>query len=322
MLGQAVVSALLRRGHTIRALVRPSAAVENLSWSSQSVDVFRADLRDHEDLLRPAFKDIDTVVHLAASIADSEQPETSSTVLGTETLLKAMEQSETRDIVLASSYSVYDWHACDGVITEESPVEALPADRDGYAIAKILQERLVRTTCDAKKWRYTILRPGFIWGSPDAPLAGVGQKFGPVMLVIAPGSALPLTHKSNCADAFADVLEKRDASSGRVFNVVDGHDLSAWRYTGLVRTYTPASFLRIPLPYWAGLQIARLAKFASSLVFGDRKVLPSILVPQRYTARFRPIRTSTALTSTLGWQPPHSLEDCISLTFGSERERS
>lgn len=315
MLGQAVVSELLRRGHTVRAMVRPRASIEDLSWAADKVDVFRADLLETEDL-RPAFEGIDLLVHLAASLTVSGPPESSATVVGTQNLLNAMAQSDTRDVVLASSYSVYDWEKSGGTITEESAVETLPCDRDGYAISKILQENHLRAACEQHQWRSTILRPGFIWGAPNPVLAGIGQKAGPVMLVIAPSAVLPLTHRLNCAHAFGETIDNRDASDGRVFNVVDGHKISSWRYAGLVNKHTPASFIRIPLPYWAGLQVARLAKFASGLVFGSRNVLPSILVPRRYMARFRPIKTTTRLKSELGWKPPHSLETCISLSFG------
>ncbi len=311
MLGQAVVSELLRRGHTVRAMVRPRVAIEGLSWAADKVDVFRADLVETEDL-RPAFEGIDLLVHLAASLTVSGPPESSATVVGTQNLLNAMAQSDTRDVVLASSYSVYDWEKSGGTITEETAIETLPCDRDGYAISKILQERLVREACDKHQWRWSVLRPGFIWGSPGAAIAAIGQKVGPAMLVIAPNSRPPLTHKLNCADAFGAVIDNRGPSSGRVFNVVDGHQLSTWDFAGLLKTYTAASFIRVPFPYPAGLQVARLAAFASKLVFGQRRVLPSILVPRRYEARFRPITTSTQLTSSLGWKPPHSLDDCVS----------
>ena len=316
MLGQAVVSELLRRGHVVRAMVRPSATIENASWSEDKVDVFRADLLETQDLL-PAFSGIDLLVHLAASMSGNEEPQSSSTVVGTENLLKAMAKSSTRDIVLASSYSVYDWETCGGSITEDSPLETLPSDRDGYAISKIMQENLVRSACETHQWRHTILRPGFIWGAPGAGLASVGQKAGPVMLVIGPGSVPPLTHRLNCAHAFGEAVENREASNGLVFNVVDGHQLSTWQFAGLIKDHSPASFLRIPVPYSAGLYMARLAKFASRLVFGQRQVLPSILMPRRYEARFRPVSTSTRLKTVLGWQPPYSLEDCIAHTFGT-----
>ena len=42
-LGRHVVSALLARGHRVRALVRPAARLDGLGWTA-SVEIFRADL--------------------------------------------------------------------------------------------------------------------------------------------------------------------------------------------------------------------------------------------------------------------------------------
>ena len=63
-LGRHVVNALLARGVEVRAMVRPAARTEALSWPS-SVEVFRADLRTSRELSR-AFEGVDVLLHLAA----------------------------------------------------------------------------------------------------------------------------------------------------------------------------------------------------------------------------------------------------------------
>ena len=93
---------------------------------------------------------------------------------------KRWRRPTTRRLVLASSFSVYDWSAIRGELTEESPVE--PAtdlyDRDGYAVAKVWQERVARRMAAEHGWDLTVLRPGFIWGRGNEYLAGLGQKLG------------------------------------------------------------------------------------------------------------------------------------------------
>ena len=62
-LGRYVVDRLSQRGHTVRAIVRPSSNVPN--WPSE-IETFRADLRTHDSLVS-AFEGIDAVLHLAAA---------------------------------------------------------------------------------------------------------------------------------------------------------------------------------------------------------------------------------------------------------------
>src|SRR6185312_8272180 len=103
-LGQRVVAEFLRRGHAVRALVRPAAKVDRLGWPDE-IEVFRADLRAPRDLVS-AFEGVDAVVHLAAGVKGSEDAQFAASVVGTERLLDAMARSKTKRLVLASSFSV------------------------------------------------------------------------------------------------------------------------------------------------------------------------------------------------------------------------
>ena len=107
-------------------------------------------------------------------------------------------------------------------------------------------------------WDLTVLRPGFIWGRDHEYLAGLGQKVGRWYLVFGPSTRLPLTHVENCADCFAEAVEDPRAV-GETFNVVDGHDISSWRYLGEYLRRSGARGHRIPVPYAAALSGALLA---------------------------------------------------------------
>ena len=176
-LGRHVVAALLRRGCQVRVLIRPTTRIDGLTWADQ-VDVFRGDLRSSASLV-PAFDDMDILVHLAARVGGSDSAQMADTVVGTERLLENMARSATRRLVLASSFSVYGWSDVQGTLTEESPLEADLYRRDGYAIAKTWQERVVRRMSHEHDWDLTVLRPGFIWGRDHEYLAGLDrQKLG------------------------------------------------------------------------------------------------------------------------------------------------
>src|SRR5262249_48860290 len=205
-LGRHVVAEFLRRGHAVRALVRPAAHVDESGNSA--VEVFRADLRVARNL-DAAFHGVDALVHLAAAVAGGEDVQFAATVVGTERVLAAMARSATKRLVLASSFSVYDWSAITGTLSEESPVEAGADlyDRDGYAVAKCWPERVARRAVGEHGWQATVIRPGFIWGPGNTYLACLGQKFGRVHLVFGGSGRIPLTHVVNCADLFVTATE-------------------------------------------------------------------------------------------------------------------
>jgi len=297
-LGSCVVTALLERGHAVRALLRPSSGEPPARWQGRA-EIVRADLRAPE----PAdelFDGVDVLVHLAAATRGSAEAQFTSGVVGTERLLEGMRRAgSTSRLVLASSFSVYDWSAAKDRLTEDTPVEPMPYERDAYAIAKIWQERVVRRLTEENRWTLTVLRPGFIYGPGRAEVGGAGLRLGPVFLVIAPLSRLPLTHVENCAAAFADAAERGAAGT---FNIIDDERISAWRCAGRFIGNSRTA-LRVPVPYALGLAAAHAAKVTSRLLFppsGGK--LPSILIPRHYRARFKPLRfDNLRAKEALGW---------------------
>ena len=315
-LGQRVVAEVLRRDHNVRALVRPASKIDRFAWADE-VEVFRGDLRTSRDLAS-AFEGIDAVIHLAAGVKGSEDSQFAASVVGTERLLEAMAQSETKRLVLASSFSVYDWSAVRGELTEDSPVEP-PGDlydRDGYAVAKVWQERVARRMAEEHAWELTVLRPGFIWGRGNEYLAGLGQKFGKFHLVFGPSTRLPLTHVDNCAHAFAEAAENPKAI-GQTFNIVDDEGPTIWNYLGEYLRETDQKGYRLPIPYGLAITGVRLARWSSKMLFRGKGKLPSILVPCRFEARFKPLRFSNRkLVEGLGWAPPLNRAEQVRRTYG------
>lgn len=312
-LGRRVVTALLSRGHAVRALVRPSTAVEKIGWPD-SVEIARGDLRSARELA-PLFDGVDVLVHLAAAVTGAEDAMFASTVSGTERLLGAMAGSVCRRIVLASSFAVYDWSAIRGTLDESSPLET-GADlyrRDGYTIAKVWQERITRRAAAEHGWDLTVLRPGFIWGRDHGYLAACGQRIGRLHLVIGPFSHLPLTHVDNCADLFVRAaIDPRAA--GETLNVVDGPGERIWSYLGDHLRHAGEAGFRLPLPYTVAFGIVSLL-YATILERNDK--LPQVLIPCRFESRLKPLRyTNRRAQDLLGWRPPFDYAECLRRTYG------
>lgn len=317
-LGRDVVDAFVKRGHTVRAMVRTASDLTQLHRSSP-VELFRCDLR-RPNHLEEAFERIDAVVHLAACVAGDDQTRFASTAVGTEHLLHAMSRSRTTRLVLASSFSVYDYRAAGRSIDERTPIEGKRGlyDRDSYAVAKLWQERIARRYGRDHGWDLRIVRPGFIWGRGQEWVAGMGQRIGSIHAVVAGFSRPPLTHAENCADCFVTVTEHPSAA-GQTFNVVDGHGVRTWKYAKDQRRLGKQAGRLIFVPYWIGLGCACMARGISRMAFGPGSRLPSLLNPIRFRARFKPVRCSPQkLHRLLGWQPPLSYAQCLAKTYGRE----
>lgn len=317
-LGRHVVAALRQRGHTVRALIRP-AATPDPDWN-EGVEVYRADLRQGRKLV-DAFADVNVLVHLAAVIVGDDETQFANTVVATEKLLAAMQSSQTRRMVLVSSFSVYDYAHASRRLTEDTPLERNVYRRDGYAIAKIWQERVTHRLCAANGWALTVLRPGFIWGADHEYLAGLGQRVGRWHLAIAPLARLPLTHVVNCADCIA-VATEHPAAVGETFNVVDADGVRTWRYLGDYLRGKAERGTRIPVPYHLGLLVNHLAALTSCILFKGKGRLPGILTPLRFRARFRPMRSGRVkLRQVLGWEPPLSYSQALERTYRPAKRR-
>lgn len=312
-LGQAVVESLVKRGHAVRAIVRPSSPT---APCADKVEVYRADLRVHNDLVS-AFDGIDVVLHLAAATSGNEDVQFASTVVATERFLDAMAKTAVKRLVHVSSLVVYDWSKARFVMDENTPLETNPYTMGGYTIAKIWQERVVSRFAAEHSWDLTIIRPGFIWGAGHADIAGMGRKFGRIYLLFGPFTRLPLSHVDNCADCLVAAVEN-PAASGQTFNVIDGDDIRVWRYAReYARRMGQRGFL-LPVPYRVGLGIAQLAALTSRTLFGIKGKLPSLLTPRRFESQFKPIRFSNRKIKTaLRWTPPRDFEECLRRSYAN-----
>jgi UDP-glucose 4-epimerase len=302
-LGRYVVVALRNAGHRVRALVRPATSTELLNWPPD-IEIFRADLCVADDLVA-AFDGIDVLVHLAAQVRGNDQTRVSATLTATERLLNAMAVSTTKRLVLASSFSVYDYRELRGTLAERDPVESTDLmERDSYAIAKVDQERMVRRFAQQHSWELTVLRPGAIWGSGHLDLPNLGLRLGPFYFIIAPRATLPLSYVENCADAFTKAAT---APGGQTLNVVDDELVTAWSFAGEYIRRTKQAVIRVPVPYRLGLLAGHLVGVVQRTFFRGKLPLPNILRPRCYEARFKPLRYSNhALRESLNWRPRFS----------------
>ncbi len=318
-LGRHVVLEALRRGHAVRAVVRPASDISLLPFAQHpAVEFARLDLRSSRGLAE-ACAGVDAVLHVAAAKAGDFYAQFAGTVIATENLLAAMDQVGVSHIVAVSSFSVYDYSRPRSFqrLDEDSPLEAHPADRDEYAQTKLIQEQLIRDHAQGRGWRWTILRPGVIFGPGNLWTARLGAQAGSCWIRIGGWATLPVTYVENCAEAIVLAAE-HVAASGRIFNVVDD-DLPTQRaYAAALRAQCSPRPRIVPVAWTLMRGLAGLAQMSNSLFFRGQAKVPGILVPARLDARCKPLRfTNQRLKQALGWKPRHAWREALRRSVSS-----
>jgi nucleoside-diphosphate-sugar epimerase len=333
-LGRYVVATLIRRGHRVKAVVRPTTDTSGLAWSRHpSAEIVRADLR-RPGALGGALDRVDCVVHLAAEIYGDFYGQLAGTVVTTENLLAAMRAARVTRLVLTSTFFAYDYQALGvgDLLDEDSPVDRDPVHAIYYTQTKLMQERLCREFEAEASGRLTVLRPGIVYGRESLWHGLLGQAYGNTLLRIASNSRMPLTYVENCADAVVLAAEREEAI-GATLNIVDDDLVSRRTYTRQIRRRMPEGPRVVSINWTLIRLVARLAWFVNRVVFGYRAAMPDILVPARLHPRFKPLRYSNRRAkAVLGWSPRFPLEaamdracssiDLIAVPDGSEATRS
>ncbi|MEL6454216.1 MAG: NAD(P)-dependent oxidoreductase [Cyanobacteria bacterium J06623_5] len=313
-LGKYVVATALRRGHQVRAVVRPATDVSKIAWSTHpNVEFVRFDLR-RRDGIADSLLDVDAVLHLAASKAGDFYAQFGGTVLATENLLMSMEEMDVRRLVAIGTFSVYDYINMerDSTLDETAPLVKVPAWRDEYAQTKLLQERLVRQFESEQGGLVTVLRPGVIYGQDNLWTARLGASLGEgAWLRIGAYAQLPLSYVENCAEAIVMAAEQ-EAAIGQTLNVLDDEMPTQRQYAQALKAQVPNPPKFVPVNWTVMRLIGDLAWAVNQKLLGGKAKLPGVLVPARLHARFKPLTYSNQkLKQCLGWEPMYGLREAI-----------
>lgn len=317
-LGRYVVGEALRRGHQVRAMVRPAGSTAGLWWTSDAnVEVVRHDLRNRQGLTE-AVRGVDAVIHAAAAKAGDLYTQLAATVVATENLLQAMQEAGVRHLVHVSSFSLYDYlHKWSwSVLDEDSPLEQNFADRDEYTQAKRMQEDLVVRHARQHGWRLAVLRPGVIYGRDNTWNSLIGFKAGGRMWIRHGGlSILPVTYVENCAEAIVLSLTSEKAE-GAVLNVVDDYLPTRRRFMAELAKREAVRPRIIPVAWTVMRIVARLAWLTNVALFRGKARLPGLFRPASLHARCKPLRYSNArLKQALGWRPRYGLTEAMDRSY-------
>ncbi len=316
-LGKHTVAEAVRRGHRVRAMLRPSSDPGRLGWVDHpAIEVVLGDLRQRKGL-EEMVRGVDAVLHLAAAKEGGFYDQFTGTVLATEHLLDAMLREGVDRMVLTSTFSVYDYAAMRtrSTLTEESPLEDEPDGRDDYCKTKLLQEGLVRKAIQQAWLGATILRPGVVYGDRDNLwTARLGFRAGGKVVRTGANARLPLVYVENAAEAVV-LAAQTPRSVGQTLNVIDDDRPTQRRYLKRLigAEGSPVQGARVIPVAWSVMRgIAGCAGLTNRIAFGGHAKIPSVFRSAALQARCKPLKyDNSRVKEVLNWEPRYSLDEAI-----------
>ena len=304
LVGSHVAEEAIRRGHTVRALVRSSSDTKFLD--TLGVTKVSGDLED-VDALRRGVEGADWVINSAAKVGDwgplEEFRRLNVAALGL--LLGAAADAKVSRFVHVSSLGVYEGR--DHFGTDETVPTAAEA-LDGYTRSKVEAEALALEFVKTRDLPLAIVRPGFIYGERDRTVlpkllgslrSGVFRYFG------SGEQALNCIYAKNLVAAIFLAAEN-SAAIGEVFNVTDGPRVSKRDFVSRVAECAGLKPPTRKIPLW-------LARLAATLM--ERRAIrkgatsPPLVNQARYKFLGLNLDFSTEKARRiLGYDPPYTTE--------------
>jgi nucleoside-diphosphate-sugar epimerase len=239
LLGSHVAEQLVQRGEKVRALVRPSSAVQFLH--ELGVETVAGDLGDVASL-RQAMSGAAVVYHCAARVGDWSpwQQFQREVIDATRNVLDACRQEQVQRVLYVSSIQVYGHPVYQGQpFTEDEPLGQNVRSWEFYARSKIAAEQ----HCQSYPGALTIVRPSWIYGPRDRntlPRLLKTVKSRRVGLIDSGEKPLNIIHAADVARGVI-LAASSDRAVGRAYNLSGAGDISQKEMLDLV-----AQALQVP----------------------------------------------------------------------------
>lgn len=231
LVGFNVVKHLLARGYHVVAGVRPSSNTASLlrlgeaqsavSGITSTISVATVELLN-TDALSASMRDCNIVVHCAGAVDPLGRKEDifETNVGGTKSAIKAAAKAGVSQFIHISSLSVITGQEDQFDVDESAPLRYCG---ESYADSKVDAEKVVAAEAPSSI-RWTILRPGFIYGPGEKawmPRLINSLQTGKVMLIDGGTRQTNVIYVENLARAIALSIGNQRAF-GQVFNLTDG----------------------------------------------------------------------------------------------------
>jgi nucleoside-diphosphate-sugar epimerase len=305
----------LKRGHRVRALVRPTSDTRWLDrWG---VDRIVGDLED-PGALRAGATGADWIFNCAAKVGDWGTLEEFRrlNVAALRLLLDAACEARIERLVHVSSLGVYEGRDHHG--TDET-VPPAANSLDAYTRSKTEAEALVLEYLRRRGLPAAIVRPGFIYGERDRtvlPKLLTNLRRGTFAFFGSGDQRLNCIYVKNLVHAIFLAAES-PAAVGEVFNVTDGEPITKKAFVGRVAELAglPVPNRHIPLP---------VARALATVVEGTAKLLKSKKPPLINKARYKFLGLNLDYSiekarRVLGYQPPFTFREGMERAMAEHR---
>jgi nucleoside-diphosphate-sugar epimerase len=314
LVGRHVVTRALAEGWRVRAMVRSTAAAQDLA--TLGAELVTGDLGQPETLA-PSVAGVTVIVHCAAKVGDWGPIDEYRriNVRGLDVLLDAAERTgRLRKFVHISSLGVYP--AMDHYGTDEST----PPNRqgiDGYTLTKVESEDLVLEHARTKGLPAVVLRPGFIYGRGDRtilPRLLERLKSRQFAYLGSPDKVMNNTYVENLVEAIFLALD-RDDVHGEVFNITDDRLVTKREFIETI-----ANAAGCPLP--TGVVPLGVAKFLAKVLEGLYRLLRKQEGPLLSNARIKFLGLNLdygidKARRQLGYRPHHDFAEAMPRTLAA-----
>ncbi len=307
LVGSHAAEEALRRGHRVRALVRPTS---DTRWLDQwGVETVRGDLEDSQSLITGA-TGADWVFNCAAKVGDwgTLDEFRRLNVDALRLLLEAAVAARVKRFVHVSSLGVYEGR--DHFGTDES-VPPAATSLDAYTRSKTEAEALVLEYHRERGLPAAIVRPGFIYGERDRtvlPKLLFNLRRGTFAYFGSGQQILNCIYVKNLVEGIFLAAETPGAA-GEIFNLTDGQPVTKTQFVGKV---AELAGLKPPTRH-----IPRgLARVLANLVEGIAKLRGARSAPIINKARFKFLALNLDYSiekarRVLGYRPPFPFETAI-----------
>ena len=318
LVGSHAAEEAMRRGHRVRALVRPTS---NTRWLDEwGIEKVPGDLEDAKALQR-GINGADWVFNCAAKVGDWGTLEEFRrlNVAALRLLLDAATAAGIERLVHVSSLGVYEGR--DHYGTDET-VPPASNSLDAYTRSKTEAEALVLEYHRVRGLPAAVVRPGFIYGERDRtvlPKLLANLRRGTFAYFGSGEQALNCIYVKNLVHGIF-LAAQSPVTVGEVFNLTDGEPVSKRRFVSRVAELAcirPPS-RHIPLG---------LARFLATIVEGAAKLRGAKNPPLINKARYKFLGLNLDYSiekarTVLGYEPPYTFDQAIQRAMAEHRPSS
>ena len=316
LVGSHAAEEALKRGHHVRALVRPTSDTRLLKeWGVQTV------LGDLEDAaaLKAGASGADWIFNCAAKVGDwgTLQEFRRLNVDALRLLLEAASEARIERFVHVSSLGVYEGR--DHYRTDET-VPPAANSLDAYTRSKTEAEALALEYHRERGLPVAIVRPGFIYGERDRtvlPKLIKSLSRGPFAYFGSGEQLLNCIYVKNLVEGIFLAAEN-PAAVGEVFNLTDGQPVTKMQFVGSVARLAGKKEPRRHIPRGVARVLANVVETVAKARGAQN---PPLINKARF--KFLGLHLDFSIDKArrvLGYQPPFTFEEGIERAMFRHRQ--